>query len=374
MYLLKYKQGEQEYYTTVMDFEFIKNYSEVLIYGKDKYGYQRELVPSHYKKIASQIIKNKNELISPTSIILGVDKEKMNNILTEIKPKCLFEMKKDKINEKIFRIVDGQHRLEGLKEALKKEDSLKEYQLSVVIMVLDEEERKREIDVFKNINSKAKKLKIDLTILASYKYNLLRKTVKEDEIESFILSNICHEINKFDGEENPWLNGIKMNINAKDDIGIVGFKSFFDSIKKMISKEKVNEIQNMFNRYSLEEILEVINKYSLEKAKEIILYWVEIKNVWKECFNEREEIIKTEYIDMTYIKLSYKENYYLQKTMGMLVMNELICKSNSPKDLKEMLIKSKLKSEDWIVGGKFSGLSSISGKNYIINEYFTFDD
>jgi DGQHR domain-containing protein len=174
----KYAQHRQEYISLVLPFEVIHNISKVLVYGDDKYGYQRKLNERHYKTIKKGIVKDK--IILPTSIILSVDSDYINHIIKlRTENDSLVDIAFN-LSEREFRIVDGQHRIKGLEEASKEDPSVKNFLLNVIILVTEKHNRAVEVEVFRDINSKAKKIKTDLTYLAIHNYELLEHKEIED--------------------------------------------------------------------------------------------------------------------------------------------------------------------------------------------------
>ena len=165
----KYNQNDQEFYSLVLPFETINKLSEVLIYGESSYGYQRKLDEKHYQKIKKSLIEDQGTL--PTSVILGVNKKDFEDLLTErevdgLKFFVIDTEEFSKVNgddSKLFRIIDGQHRIAGLKLASSASNTLNNFPLNVIIVVTEEEERVKEVVLFRDINSKSKKLKIKQT-------------------------------------------------------------------------------------------------------------------------------------------------------------------------------------------------------------------
>lgn len=358
---LKYFQENQEYFITVMPFSVVNNISYALIYGENDYGYQRALNQSHYKKICRSAMKT-DELISPTSIVLGVNKsEFINNI--ELERENIFNLKINE-NDKIFRIIDGQHRLKGLEIAACNKEELYNYNLSVIIMVIDDKKRRTEVKVFNDINSKAKPLKMDLTILALYKYDILEK-VKDIDIKEHVAVKIAYVLNEGYSTNSIWKNAIKLDVNNYNSIGIIGFKTFYESIHP-ICDMLINNEKEIINKNSFDEIFSYVDNKAKEIANGLLgPCWEVIYYKWNECFRKPVEITNYEEIETF-----FDTDYYLQKTMGTKAINWLIydyLKENNGNvenaiiQFKERIQKSMLSNNDWKVGGRFLGLSSESG-------------
>ncbi|WP_286230592.1 DGQHR domain-containing protein [Neobacillus mesonae] len=359
---LKYIQDDQEYYITVLPFHIIQEVTTTLVYSdKEPYGYQRDLNPSHYKKILKSINKS-NELISPTSIVLGINRSDFNKEEIENIKENIYSIIINPSNGyRPYRIIDGQHRLKGLGLAVEKNDKLLNYNLSVIIMIIDDNNRRREVKVFNNINSKAKPLKMDLTILALYKYDLL-EMVKEFDVIEHIAIRIAHILNE--DRESVWKNAIKLDVNNSNSFGIIGFKTFFESIKPMC--EQLVKRDPIFEEVNFEEKLAFVNYYADMISGELLIpCWNIIHQRWSECFEKNIGFNNFEEVNTLYNK-----NYYIQKTMGAKSINSIISQFLLETDgnikitldlFKTRIDTSNLNSESWKVGGIFSGLSSEAG-------------
>lgn len=348
----------------VMPFKCIDSCSEVLVYGEVEGGYQRKPEPKHYNKIRDYILTNLSEFILPTGVVLGLDNSLFSKLNKAHNGKNVLEL--DSSNtEKVLRIVDGQHRIYGLREACKKEPSISSYQLPVIIVLTKENKRSKELEIFNDINSKAKRVKVDLIKLAEYEYRL-----KEDSINSANLTDhICIKtayILKEDKPESVWHNAIKFDIHNDLILGIIGVKSFMESIEVIVKVYLRTHDVKVKPKYS--DLLEYVNKASADISSFLFTCWDEhIKNKWPDAFDSQkiqmdiDEELKTYY---------YKKDYYIQKTFGVKALNGLISDvyrennaipNKSLANIKLRLSQSKIKNEDWRIGGRFSGLSSESG-------------
>lgn len=359
---LRYFQNDQEYFITVLPFSIINKITTTLVYSEEEpYGYQRGLNPSHYKKIVRSINKS-NELISPTSIVLGINrsefKEEERECINENIYSLLIDIDQGKCP---YRIIDGQHRLKGLELAAKENTDLLNYELSVIIMIIDDNNRRREVQVFNNINSKAKPLKMDLTILALYKYDLL-EMVKEFDVIEHIAIRVAHILNA--DAKSVWKNAIKLDVNNSNSFGIIGFKTFFESIKSICERLVKENLD--FENLSFEDKLLFVNQSAEMISKELLIpCWNIIFEKWSDCF---EEFLA--FSNFEEISTLYNKKYYIQKTMGAKSINGLIGQflietNENISDTMGLFIKridsSDLTSESWKVGGIFSGLSSEAG-------------
>ncbi|WP_167958824.1 DGQHR domain-containing protein [Anaerosporobacter faecicola] len=359
---LEYKQMEQECYILVLPFSVINRVSEILIYGESKYGYQRALNTKHFKKIANSI--KKKELISPATIILGANKSTLDKIIEkEDEENYTINFESLSTDEKL-RVIDGQHRLAGVREIYSKDPTF-EYNFSVAILAIEDDKRSVEVEIFRDINSKAKPIKSDLPILALYNYELIEKNVTD--IRKHVCINAAYKLNN--DENSVWMNAIKLDINSADSVGIVGFKTFYESITKICD---VLVIDETIKNESFEQASEYIEKYADKLANEILKpCWETVKKKWSDCFSKNSA-----YYNYEEVITEYDKKYYIQKTMGCKSINGLLSDeiAKNPDMIEKgmdsfenIINESKLTCSDWESGGKFAGLSSEAGFKQIRN-------
>ncbi|MBC2919672.1 MULTISPECIES: DNA sulfur modification protein DndB [Staphylococcaceae] len=379
----QYFQYNQRFLTTTLNFETLNNVSEVLKYGEHKLGYQREVNELHLSRMV-HTLKETNDILSPTSIILGVNSYDIEKCLEELaitadidlySQENLLLLDTGKIDFK-FRIVDGQHRIAAFNKLLsdptieeeKKENLMHNYLFNIVIVVLEEKNRIDEVEIFRAINSKAKPLKTDLAMLAKYKYEIYFKKRDIDLVEH-IKTRIIFILNENEMQYDIpyWVNGIKVEVNDKQALGSIAFKAFGDSINKIV-KQYVNKRKEKFETL-LEEDFEGIdnelNHSATELIKELLLpAWDTIFEKWPESFKETKSIQLME-VEKTY----YNKNYYIQQTMGVKslhgLLSDIYLETNNVvetiHEFKELIKKSSLTSADWEKNGKMKGLSSEAG-------------
>lgn len=375
----RYYQNNQEFISLVVPYGILHNNTIVLEYNKDIYGYQRAPKQTHYKKIADSLINEPNYPVSPGSIILGINKEDLegnfsistvsdNDLVTNIE--LYFKNKEFKTK---MRIIDGQHRLKGFEYVInnhKIDNEVKSrilnYPLNIIISVSDPNRRRIEVDLFSSINSKAKPIKMDLVILAEFQYDLLEKN-SDLSIENYLAVKSIYDLNN--GEKcHNWKNAIIIDPNSYK-VGCVGLKSFLESITPVCKLSKsdsiyYSEIKDFYERKNyLDKKSELISNFLSSCWNIVFKKWGIEKN--DNFINDAENIYQ----------IFYDENYYLQRTMGVLAINKLICEIY--KDIKEfdsvldqfrnIINKSKLSNNDWHINGQFAGLSSFGGILKITN-------
>ncbi|MBC2024612.1 DGQHR domain-containing protein [Listeria booriae] len=401
---LKYTQYNQVFYSTTLNYSTLNSIAEVLEYGDNPYGYQRALDKTHLKRMVASL-KSK-EVLSPTSIILGVNEEFIEKIVSPINDSIEHESTVDVENAKYinfdleithnkFRIIDGQHRLAAFRkyiENLEEHDPeyelmMNKYTFSVIIVLIKDENRSAEVEMFRSINSKAKRLKLDLAMLAEYKYQILEKKKDIDYI-FHIKTRVIYSLINDRGEEclNCWINGIKVDVAEKNPLGIVGYKAFYDSIDKILKLSYFDvTLENMkveSRCLNDEKRFALINSTLDGLSKSLVMdllipAWEMVHAKWTDAFKEKD-IVHNGEIERVY----YNNDYYIQQTMGVYAINNLISEvfekegsyKAAVKEFSYIIGMSKLTSQSWKKKGLMRGLSSEAGfriiKSMIKNEIY----
>lgn len=360
-YAFRYKQFNQEYISLVLPFKVVNSISDVLIYGKHKYGYQRNLNEKHYKAIKKQLLEN--TAILPTSIILSVNRDYIEKKIesTNLSDELIQVFFDTNSEEKQFRIVDGQHRLKGLEEAAKDDETFNDYRLNVVILITEPSKRVVEIDVFRDINSLAKKINTDLTVLAKYNYEILGEYEISD-IVKHVSVKTAYYLNE-EETNSVWHKGVKFDIHDERPLGIINISPFSRSIEGIV---RAYIEQNRHTQYS-DSSIEIIN-YTEKSAKYLANFinaaWTKVKEKWYGCF--KEQTVQDMY---EYTIIYYDNTSYLQKTTGTnaihMILNDCIKEAGFTPEcislFSNVIRSSEISSDDWRIGGLFSGLTSSSG-------------
>ncbi|MDQ1002691.1 DGQHR domain-containing protein [Neobacillus niacini] len=347
-------QGNQKILNTTLNLRTIYQNSETLIYGENPYGYQRPLDIKHTNNIAEKALTIiEGEAIFPTSIILGIDedtvKDKIEKIHLDhgISPHELVEvyLAEGLVN---FRIIDGQHRIAGLAKAAEIDHLLWELPLNTTILVIPNNKRVIELDVFEDINSTAKKLKTDLVLLARQQYVLLgeRDLEGKDELETYIAIKASYLLNE-KMDKSVWKNAIKFEKGINNQVGIIGIAPFSKAIIPLVRKALTG-----ITDYRLE----ILDSLAQKLAEDINNAWEIVKSKWDDCFGK--EFI---YINDEEYEIMYKSNYYIQKTTGVNAITKILYEVDNIDIFARVILESKLTSNDWIKGGKMAGLTSGSG-------------
>lgn len=370
---LIYKQHEQEYISFIIPFNKLSEISKVLIYQEDEDGYQRKPNVMHINRIKRFILDDLNGFKLPTSIILGVDEKNISKLIIKDSNNKI-QLDISNVKEKLFRIVDGQHRVLGMQKAseslLPDNNDLKkinDYQFNVVTVITKENSRSVELDIFVDINSKGKKVSTDLAELARYNYRIKEKSINKDipNISEHIAMKCSQELREND-PTGVWNYAIKFDIHSETNIGIIGVSAFRKSITGIIQKYLSKNNGHGLLQLEDDELINACNTHALVMKDFITRCWNEsVKIKWSGCF--KENVIEDDFDNI--VKVYFSNNYYIQKPLGAKSINKLIENSvASTQDLEEafavfngIIENSNVNSQTWKVGGIFSGLNSEGG-------------
>ncbi len=232
--------------------------------GNDK-GYQRLLNSARAKKLADYIVKGQDsaDAFLPTSVFLATDKE-----LPFDGDKNLLEI--DSVSVGPFSVVDGQHRLEGLKLAAEKDERVLDFEVPVNIavnlpkiaqmchfLIVNTTQRSVDKSVEQRIVARLSDA-LDVEELPSLPKWILN-IVERGEVEKAV--KYVDYLN--DDATSPWHNKIKM-ANETNNSGTVNQQSFVKAIVKYV--------------LNANNPLAILNDFDKEK-KIFSNYWRAIANI-----------------------------------------------------------------------------------------------
>ncbi|AZV62914.1 DGQHR domain-containing protein [Peribacillus frigoritolerans] len=321
---------------------------------EDNTGYQRQLITNHYRKIA-KFMESESEPIMPPAILTATDPE---NVLEEQGVLKIL---------KVIRVVDGQHRIQGLRylKQINKDayENIANYEFPVILMVINKDQKIHEINTFINMNSKGKKVSTDLAIL-------LRDRIREEEFkdrvaylddndfEEAIATRVVKKLNE--SRNTIWFDTIKMAAGEDDKGKPISINAFNQSLKELI-KQYVNSS-------SAERTFDQINIIVEDLFYLIASAWEIVVKKWKHCFN---------------IDKPNKQNelYNIQKGIGVYPIHQILAEcmivndyslDDALKDFQIVLKKSHVEYTEWKIGGILSSYNSKAGFKtialYIKNE------
>lgn len=349
MYLMSFTAEELIQYTAVHYFKPVKNNK----------GYQRQLITNHYRKIA-KYVEAEEEPILPPAILTATDPEFISD-----------EKHLLKIN-RVIRVVDGQHRIQGLRY-LKENDreafyKVAQYEFPVILMVIEEGQRIHEVNTFVNINSKGKKVSTDLAILLrdrirEEEFNNKLNYLNEKDFEEAIATNISKNLNET--KDCVWYDLIKMAGGDDDKGKPISINAFNQSIKDLVR----TYIKASAAERTKDHILIIVS----ELSPLIASAWDSVARKWSECFHLNKRI-------------KHNELFNIQKGIGVYPIHQLLYEcmllnesdiDESLKEFRGILKKSEVEYNEWKIGGILSSYNSRAGFKtiaaYIKNEIDLFD-
>jgi len=234
----------------------------------EQQGYQRAPITSHYIKVAKYL--NEKDAILPTAILLSARKkikfEKHNDSfvgeITITKDNQLF-------------IVDGQHRIWGLRHAIEEFENgeLEEFILPVVIM--NEVDKLEEVKQFFIVNSTQKRVRTDLA------ERLLKMIALKDPREKDRLKQLGRDWkliaikiidNLYNDTRSVWYQRIKRPNQPPRPEAIASEGSFSTSLRPLLI---------MFGKSKTDEVL----------TEWVKSFWNALKELMPEAFEEPKEYV-----------------------------------------------------------------------------------
>lgn len=335
--------------------ELLSNYTISSYDSAKETGYQRPPVESHYKKIARYLADADSGQILPMSIIAAATQKDISyqeNVLTI---------------EGRLRIVDGQHRIKAIEylrdtKNSRYKDKYKEltdhYEFPVILLISNEMDSALEIDTFININSKGKRVSINLAKELREKKMQADLGKHEVELTTDSYENLATQVVKLlaHSTDSMWYERIQMG----DELGLqkpVSIGTFARSLKKITMRvaDMVVAGEKAISEEEAERTAD-LTKDAVEKL------WKAVQERWPECFDE-------------------PKRYNILRGFGVSVIHRLFesCikekKFSDPKEMLEdaqetfvkYLNKTDVEAEEWIIGGTFTGFSSEQGYSIIVN-------
>lgn len=287
---------------------------------KQKKGYQRELSPRRLKRskqgIAGYVLDQMG--VFPTSVLVNVRK---SDGTLEFK-------KKGKIEENIefgdlivpdnakWYIVDGQHRIEGLKIAMREENGLVNYPLAVT---MTNENIFYEMLIFYIVNSRAKPVKSDLV------YRILQTSFYEKQAPKWI-------------EEAMLTRGDKRKAVAAMIVDLLNTKEdspFKERIQEVGEPRKETHLvkDGQMIKYTTLILREKIfsGMYDDDVANLLVKYWNAVKEIYPNCFKNANEYVLLSTLGLSSLSRLFPTIY------GYCAMDKDISQKNMKKYLLYLL-------------------------------------
>ena len=193
--------------------------------GKATQGYQRVINERHAQKIASFVAQEGSVL--PTAVLVS-----SRDYIPEFKDGKLI------INKFPLFIVDGQHRVAGLRIAIDNNELADWEAGTLPVVVLSGFDKFEEMIDFVDLNTKQKKVETDLALQLMYDMargdaRLKAKYVSEGTDWKVRAIKIVNELNQ--ATDSPWHNSIKIaGEKSKSGAYITSSNSFATSLKPLV--------------------------------------------------------------------------------------------------------------------------------------------
>lgn len=252
---------------------------------KKQQGYQRELTPSHAKRVSAYLTEtgkpHKNVL--PGAILINsrtplkAHNEKDGSVTVEISRYPVF-------------IVDGQHRVSGLRHAIENgEDRLLDYELPIIISEFDLPE---ETLHFKTINKTAKPVNPELAQRLLRELTVGHNIDFGDDKDAWTTKALAALDSLNETSKSVWRNKIAVPGKTKNASNIARQNSFISSLKPLYGKD---------GRFADDQT-------TVDSAVKILSdFWTALDELLPQAFNDPKE-------------------YLIQRTPGLFSLHELLAK------------------------------------------------
>ncbi len=281
----------------LIDVTTVDHYKSTLTPDDPKQGYQRPPERSRITRIGTYLIKNIVEDdahgsgLFPTAVTLAA-----RTPLAYNPDKQELSIRYD---EKL-QVVDGQHRIEGLRYAIREKEELYLKDFPIPFVIMETPDRIIEMNQFRTINGTAKSVRTDLvnSILTAIAASQGDAFIKDNEKWRVVVTRVIDKLDK--DPESPWHKLILMPDEAgspkSSDGKVVRATSFMTSLKP------VYDWLDYFN--FLRDADDLTGK--AEVAYDLVApYWSAIQTVVPEAF-------------------SNPNDYVIQKTPGLFSLHKLL--------------------------------------------------
>jgi DGQHR domain-containing protein len=219
---------------------------------KDNFGIQRELSQKRVREIAKYC--EDPDAAFPTPIILAINEKDIISMKNSTFSGDLYSLEFDD-NFEFAEILDGQHRVEGIKNANHFECEL----MIVVIFDLTEEEKAY---IFSTINSN--QTKVDKSLI----YDLFELSKERSPYKT------CHEIARIMNSDSssPFFNKLKMLGKRGSKTEVLSQGTFVTYLSRLITKTPQQDMIDIKKGLHLEDDQKLIlRKYFIKEKDDIIL-------------------------------------------------------------------------------------------------------
>lgn len=258
----------------------------------ERQGYQRPPERSRITRIGRYLLEEEGEGLFPTSVLLSsrkpIDYDKKQGIINISSASPL-------------QIVDGQHRLAGLRYVIEEKDAKQFHNYSIPFVIIETPDRLVEMTQFRIVNGTAKQVRTDLVnmILTATYRGTRRADIPPKELWKIVTSNVVERLAK--DSESPWKDMITLpgEVSTRGEGGkIIRATSFITSLHPVYSwfKETSGILDD--ECHSTDEEIEYLYRVVAD-------YWRALKAVVPDAFSDPSE-------------------YVIQKTPGLFSLHKLL--------------------------------------------------
>lgn len=256
----------------LVDWSTIDHYDSAKSPNDPTQGYQRPPERSRITRIGTFLIQGAGNGLYPNALLLGsrvpLMFDDMTNRLQVSSP---------------LRVIDGQHRLEGLRYAIEEKGHLASAHMQVPVVIMEVIERTEELDQFRIINGTAKSVRTDLVnaILTALAEQHGEETIANKDRWKVVVTRAVDDLDKV--ADSPWKDSLLM----PDEVT----KDFPDKIARATSA--MTSIRPIYSW--LDEFGFMAGKGFEEQAKllsgVLVEYWRALEAVVPKAFADPEEYV-----------------------------------------------------------------------------------
>lgn len=350
----KIKQGKLTIYSTSL---FVSDLMENNFFQIDRLdasansekGYQRVLDERRKKKFADYLVNawNEGDAFLPTSVFLATDK----NIDYDEKTHTI-SFDTDNIGS--FNVVDGQHRIAGLIEAVSKVPELRDFQIPVNIAInLDEisqmchflivNSTQKAVDsaIVQQIHARLTNM-IEFEKIPTLPKWIQRQVSKGEDRDALVITEYLNN-----DDDSPWKNKILM-ANAQTKQFTIKQNSFVSSVKK----------------YILSSNNPIMRTDDISKRNKILKnYWKAISNILNEnLVLDDSALFKTIGLDLfNQVSPAVFSQLFLNKDFKVETIEDLLKKAFNKLDADYIKMSF---SDFWLKGKDASGMNQAAVRKY----------
>jgi len=252
-------------------------------------GYQRPPERSRITRIGTFLVNGVGNGLYPNALLLGART-----------PLVFDEMTRRLQLPSDLRIIDGQHRTEGLRYAIEEKGHLPAANLQVPVVIMEVSDRDEELDQFRIINGTAKSVRTDLvnSIITALAEHQGEDSVASKDRWKIIVTKVVDIMDRTPGS--PWEDMLLM----PDQVG----KDFPDKIARATSvMTSIRPIYTWLEEFGIfrDRAGTSFDEQSTYMAGILIEYWRALKAVVPEAF-------------------SAPDDYVIQKTPGLFALHMIL--------------------------------------------------